>query len=120
MGKTKGTPDELDYLFERDIIDEEDYIEFWSQYWKMDEFEREELITDYLEIANTNNIEGQTDLKLSGVVTELKTTAVRQAKAIGGVVVRRNKQGRFSKTGKRYQAVKRGARREKAQPKAKV
>ncbi len=112
MSKTggRGTPDDLDYLFERDIIDEEDYVDFWASYWKRDEAGREELVNEYLNIAaiaEGEQGEGGTSLQLSGVVTQVKQTAIDQAASIGGYVVRRDKRGRFSKRGHYFQAIRR-------------
>jgi hypothetical protein len=116
----KGTPDELDYLFERDIIDEEDYVSFWKSYWKLDmEGNKQgqlELINDYTEIAELARQdmtpEEQEELpRIAGVVTTNISDAREQARIISGIVVRRDKRGRFSKRGRRYQAVKKGGRK---------
>lgn len=118
MPKKKGTPEELDYLFERDIIDEEDYVDFWSRYWALNEAGRKNLINEYLERAIDFSGSGITDdidigkpLKISGTVTKNKADATKQAKIIGGRVVRRNKRGQFSKRGTRYQAIRKGKRK---------
>jgi hypothetical protein len=116
----RGTPDELDYLFERDIIDEEDYVSFWKSYWKLDREGNKqgqlELINDYTEIAELARQdmtpEEQEELpRIAGVVTTNISDAREQARIIGGIVVRRDKRGRFSKRGSRYQAVKKGGRK---------
>lgn len=118
MSKSGGktTPDELDYLFERDVIDEEDYAEFWVGYWKAESSpnlqDKDEYINEWLEVARLRDGGelggiGQGELPLAGVVTQFKDTAERQAVAIGGYVVRRDKRGRFSKRGRKYQAIKR-------------
>jgi hypothetical protein len=107
MGKRKGTPDDIDYLFERDIIDEEDYVDFWTSYWAQSTKKgRLEVVEDFLEIAAQD--ETKTDKTLAGVVTKTRSVATRQSKLIGGKVVRRNARGRFSKRGKFYQAVRKG------------
>jgi hypothetical protein len=113
MGKEKGkgTPDELDYLFERDIIDEEDYVYFWRNYWRRGESGRQSLINEFLERANELDSEEQGELSLAGVVTKNKADAIRQAKSIGGRVVRRNKRGQFSKRGRSYQAIRHGKKK---------
>jgi hypothetical protein len=105
-GKGKGTPDDLDHLFERNVIDEEDYAYFWSEYWRRDDIGRERLINEFMEIASDN--EELTGQALAGTVTKIKATAVEQARIIGGKVVRRDKRGRFSKRGRSWQAVNKG------------
>jgi hypothetical protein len=104
MSKSKGTPDDLDYLFERDIIDEEDYAYFWQQYWNRNAQGRLDLVNEFLEIAADN--EELTGRTLFGVVTKNKRYAMEQAKIIGGKMVRRNRRGQFSKRGTLYQAVR--------------
>lgn len=114
MGKRKGTPGDLDYLFERNIIDEEDYADFWEQYWsKKSEDGRQQVINDFLEMADEGTLGFGTQEKIAGVVTKNKMDAKRQAATIGGRVVRRNKLGRFSKRGRFYQAVKKGTKKKK-------
>jgi hypothetical protein len=113
MGKDKGegTPDELDYLFERDIIDEEDYVYFWRNYWKRGESGRQSLINEFLDMASESESTLGNEGKLAGVVTKNKAAAIRQAKSIGGKVVRRNKRGQFHKRGRSYQAVRHGKKK---------
>jgi hypothetical protein len=108
MGKSRGTPDDLDWLFDRDIIDEEDYVEFWRDYWKSSPKQREQLIQEYVDRA------AESDSGVSvGIVTKNKSDAEKQAQALselGNVeykVIRRNARGQFSKRGHYYQAVKR-------------
>lgn len=109
MGKKKGTPEALDYLFERDIIQEEDYISFWRDYWKLTEHGRKELINDYISMASEHA--DQLNIPIAGVITKNKRDAVKQAKLINGKVVRRDKRGKFSKRGTRYQAVRHSKKR---------
>jgi hypothetical protein len=107
MAKKKSTPAELDYLFERDIIDEEDYIDFWRQYWRRGDKGREKLISEFINVA----LETEPPETLAGVLTKNKASAIKQAKMIDGKVVRRNKNGRFSSRGRTFQAVKKGKRK---------
>lgn len=112
MGKRKKeTPEHLDYLFEREILQEEDYPDFWQEYWKLDrqgdKQGQKDLENQYLQLALEF---GDTDTKLAGVVTKFKSDAVAQATAIKGRVVRRNAKGQFSKRGHYYQAIRKGKR----------
>jgi hypothetical protein len=107
MAKTKGTPDDIDHLFERDIIDEDDYAQFWSEYWREpNQRGRDRVVNDWLEVAATRDDQGQTNLQLAGTVTKIRLTAIRQAESIGGRVVRRDRFGRFSKRGHSFQAIR--------------
>jgi hypothetical protein len=124
----RGTPDELDYLFERDIIDEEDYVSFWRDYWRLDKEGDKEgqqsLVNDYISIAQMSfdgledDEDEDTRPRIAGVVTKNKSDAQEQARIIGGKVVRRDRKGRFSKRGRRYQAVAKGGRRDKRRTEA--
>lgn len=98
----KKTPAHLDYLFERSIIDEEDYKDFWSQYWRAAAPARKKLVREYKQLALDLGDSG----KVTGVVTKNRRDAASQAKIIGGRVVRRNARGQFSKRGHYYQAIK--------------
>jgi hypothetical protein len=124
MGKKsgRGTPDDLDYLFERDIIDEEDYVHFWERYWRRTEAGKRDLVNEYIERA----AEIRADLQeRSGIVLPAerqvvgvlyknnRLAATRQAESLNDLgtgklewkVVRRNKLGQFSKRGSLYQAI---------------
>ena len=46
-GKRNDTPEELDYLFDRDIISEDMYRDFWNNWWRSSPSEREEMIQFY-------------------------------------------------------------------------
>jgi hypothetical protein len=108
VGKRKGTPDDIDYLFERDIVDEEDYIDFWSEYWSRNAQGRRELEKEYVDRAAE---EAGTTL-----VYRNRADAEKQAQALGNDmyrVTRRNASGRFSKRGTYYQAIKQVLRRRK-------
>jgi hypothetical protein len=102
------TPEELDYLFDRDIISEDMYRDFWNSWWRSSPSEREEMIQFYSgeEEDEEEQSGGGTKLKV-GIPTKFKSEAERQAKKMGGYVVRRNAKGQFSKRGKTYQAIKR-------------
>jgi len=105
--KGKKTPENLDFAFKRELINEDDYKEFWPRWWGASEHEREEIIRELLE----KGISDDPELPLKGDVTKKKKVAVEQAKAIGGYVIRRKKNGQFSKRGRFYQAIKRGGRK---------
>jgi hypothetical protein len=110
MGKRKGTPDDLDYLFERDVIDEDDYAAFWEEYWDAkSKADKDAVVREWTEIAA-----GLDNPVSVGVVTRNKSDATKQAQSLNDLgnveykVVRRNARGQFSKRGTYYQAVKRG------------
>ena len=115
MGKKKKTPEHLDYLFERSIIDADDYADFWKRYWKGNAADRKALVREYKQLVITwNDISESTDYgetrRVTGVVTKSKHDAASQAKSISGRVVRRNAKGQFSKRGHYYQAIKKAKR----------
>ena len=102
MARKKKTPAHLDYLFERSIIDADDYADFWKRYWKGNAGDRKALVREYKQLV----IDYGDTRRVTGVVTKSKRDAASQAKAIGGRVVRRNAKGQFSKRGHYYQAIK--------------
>jgi len=79
------------------------YEDFWSGYWKKG-VNRERYWQRYVGAIED---EGAPPAGKSGAMTVVRKTAVAQAKQMGGYVVRRDKRGRFSKHGTRFQAVKR-------------
>lgn len=105
----KTTPPELDFLFERRLIPEDQYKDFWPRWWNSNKKEKEEIIKEYLIEESIEHPE----LPLKGILTKNKKLAEEQAVAINGKVVRKTKQGRFSKRGKFYQAVRKGNKRRK-------
>lgn len=112
MGKKKGghsTPPDLDYLFRREIIDEEDYTEFWEGYWDETRSRDKERYVD--EFISSLQMELPIKERPSGTVTKSIKRAREQAKEIGGIVIRRTKDGRFSKRGRYYQAIARRKRK---------
>jgi hypothetical protein len=114
MGKRKGTPDDLDYLFERDVIDEDDYAAFWEEYWAAkSKADKDAVVREWVEIA------ADLDNPVSvGVIYRNKSDAIKQAESLNDLgnveykVVRRNAMGRFSSRGTYYQAVKQQQRRQ--------
>lgn len=100
--KKHKTPEKLDYLFERRLITKSQYAEFWGGYWEEKrQHDKDKFIDNFIsDLLEEENVSGGMTLHIEA--------AKEQAEKIGGYVVRRNKQGRFSKTGKRFQAVKRG------------
>jgi hypothetical protein len=102
VGKKKHkTPAHLDHLFSRHLIGEDEYREFWSKYWPGSNEERKKWIDFY------TKEDVEIEEPVSRKPTHDRKEAERQAKAIGGYVARRNKNGRFSKRGKIYQAIRR-------------
>ncbi len=107
MAKKKHkTPPGLDHLFERRVISEREYGAFWRRYWRGDAQERRALVTETIaQVARQGR-------PVVGVVTRNRADAARQAQALSDLgtqqyrVVRRNANGRFSKRGTFYQAVK--------------
>lgn len=97
--KGKATPAELDHLFKRHVISEEQYKEFWPAYWKGDADQRQKLIDSYTEEAIE---EGEVS---SGPLRSNKEAARQDLGDRDGYIVRRDKSGRFSKHGGRYQAL---------------
>lgn len=97
----KSTPPELDFLFERALVEEDEYRDFWSRWWKAGKIEREDIIEKYLEEES----EEEPETPLTGSITKVRATAEFQAKLMGGRVVRRNKKMQFSKRGIYYQAI---------------
>jgi hypothetical protein len=110
MGKRKSTPEELDYLFERGVIDEEDYVEFWLDYWEADASGRQDIVDYYTALAASDD--NADNVPSVGVVTKVKTDAIKQAQALSETtdraykVARRNARGQFSTRGHYYQAVR--------------
>jgi hypothetical protein len=107
MGKRKKTPPELDHLFERDIIDEEDYRTFWPEYWKAKtKRQRDDVVREWTDLA------AESGQPVVGVVSRNRLDAERQAQSLNDLgdvaykVVRRNAKGQFSKRGTYYQAVR--------------
>lgn len=116
MAKKKGkhsTPDNLDPLFKRGAISEDVYQDFWSEWWRAkSDQQRDRLIDFYITESIEERIdeaieegEGVAELPLHGSVTKVRSTAESQAALIGGYVVRRTKNGRFSKHGHYFQAI---------------
>jgi hypothetical protein len=99
----KSTPPELDFIFDRELIEEDDYRDFWGRWGKANKREREDIINSYLE----EEAEQDSEEPLTGIVTKNRLLARNQAEIIGGYVARRNKSGRFSKRGHFYQAIRR-------------
>lgn len=105
--KSRGgrkTPPELDFLFARGLVEEDEYIEFWPRWWKASPNEKEEIINEYLE----EDAEDFPDEPIKATLTRDKNLAQFQAELIDGYVARRNKKGRFSKRGVYYQAIRKG------------
>lgn len=105
--RRKKTPENLDFAFSRELIDEASYKEFWPRWWGASEREQEEIVRELLE----QGVSADPELPLKGNVTVVRKTAEEQAKAIGGYVVRRTKSGRFSKRGSRFQAIRKGKKK---------
>lgn len=110
MRRAKGgktTPAELDFLFARNIVSEEEYKEFWPRWWHATPNEREDILNEYLE----EDAEDFPEQPIKATLTRDKNLAKFQAELINGYVTRRNKKGRFSKRGVYYQAIRKGKRK---------
>jgi hypothetical protein len=103
----KKTPENLDFAFERKLVGEVEYKEFWPRWWGANKSEQQEIIDELLAIA----VDDAPTLPLSGTVTKVRKTAEEQAKLIDGYVARRKKNGQFSKRGSLYQAIRKGRKR---------
>lgn len=103
--KRHSTSPKLDYLFERQIVGEASYRDFWERYRDGDAADRRELVCEYINKA------AEDDKHVTGVVAQSKRDALDQAKRIGGCVARRNAKGRFSKRGHFYQAINKSKRK---------
>lgn len=115
MPRKKGkhsTPAELDFLFDRDIISEDDYGDFWKKWWRSSKKEREDIANSYI----IQESKDEPQLPLKGVITKRRVDAESLAKTIGGYVVRRDSKGRFSSRGRHYQAIKRGTTKKQKSP----
>lgn len=108
--KRKSTPPELDMFFTRGLIDESDYREFWPRWWKANKAERERIKAELEPKAKPMPAlptKGVIHVaKSASKVTQAKRAAEREAKKIGGYVVRRDKSGKFNSRGRTFQAVK--------------
>jgi hypothetical protein len=119
MGKKRGTPDNIDYLFERDIVNEEDYVDFWSEYWQRNKKGRRDLEKEYVDRYNQTEAEFGKQGKAETIVYRNQAEATRQADSLNDLgigkyrVSRRNAYGRFSKRGTYYQAIKQATRKKK-------
>ena len=104
------TPDELDFIFDRDLISEDDYGQFWKDWFDASKREREDIIEDYRGRGKEGEEEETENLPLKGTVTKNRGVAESQAKAIHGHVVRRDRTGKFNRRGSYFQAVKNAKR----------
>ena len=104
----KGTPPELDFIFDRHLIDEDQYRDFWGNWFKISSEERKKLISKFEEDLYETEEEKEAPKKpTTGTITKNRKLAEQQALAIGGYVARRNAKGQFSKRGRNYQAIRR-------------
>lgn len=106
----KSTPPELDFIFDRELLDEDQYRDFWANWWKSDKQQKEALIDKFSREVE-EPLKGGDVLPIKFKPTIDKEEAEKQAKTINGYIVRRDKNGRFNKRGRHYQAVKRGKRK---------
>lgn len=109
-----STPDDVDFIFDRDYIDESEYVDFWISYWDRDKRGREALVNSYIDRAAQREFDfekqGRFSMTVVGVVSSSRRTAEKQAKAMGegARVIRRDRFGRFNKRGRSYQAIRYG------------
>ena len=117
--KRHSTPPELDDYFKRGTISEDLYQDFWSEWWETrSESEHQEIIRRYAEESIEERVaeafeegEGVEELPLRGSITRSRQDAEKQARIIGGYVARRAANGRFSKRGRFFQAIRKSKRR---------
>ena len=111
MARTKrkhDTPDWLDKFFERRVIKLEQYADFWDGFWRR---RNEDTARKYVEEWKKENIEAGVVIpstpkkRRKTYTTKFKKEAERQAKKLGGYVVRRNAKGQFSRRGRTYQVI---------------
>jgi hypothetical protein len=101
--KKHKTPEHLDHLFLRNVIDKKQYGDFWSGYWEgKRQTEKDRFVDKFIKKLQMELPLGK---KKPGNVTISRLAAQEQADEIGGYVVRRNAKGKFSKTGQYYQAI---------------
>lgn len=97
-GGKHRTPKHIDHLFQREVIPEAEYKEFWPRFWKADNArEQKRVVADFsgASVVTKNKAEAEADAKrLSDELGERFT------------VRRRDKRGRFSKRGKHFQAIR--------------
>jgi len=110
----KGTPEELDFIFARKLISEDDYGEFWKRWFDSSKREQSEIIEEYTEKVSGGYVEGP-ELPLKGIITKNRKLAENQAKSINGYIVRRDRTGKFARRGRYYQAVKRHGKKQPVQ-----
>jgi len=101
--RTHITPSELDFAFERGLITEEDYSEFWPEWWYASQPKRTKIINRLL----SEKIELPV-LPKRGKLTKSRKVAEREAKQMGGRVVRKDRFGKFNSRGRTFQAVRIG------------
>jgi transcription initiation factor TFIIIB Brf1 subunit/transcription initiation factor TFIIB len=110
MAKSKHkTPKHLDHLFERKVVTKQNYADFWEGYWGNKRSRDRDLYVD--KFISDLQLDFPIKEKRSENITTSLRAAKQQAKEIGGYVVRRNKKGQFSRTGRHYQAVARKQKR---------
>lgn len=109
--KKHKTPPNMDHLFDRDLISEADYRDFWDGYWKARD--KDQYIEDW--IGEEEEEEPEREITPPPPIEKPKPhrgktarkTAEREARKIGGYVVRRDARGRYSKRGHTFQAIRR-------------
>jgi hypothetical protein len=113
--KKRGTPPELDYLFERQIIDPENYVDFWVAYKRkgITKSEQQEIVDGYVALAEEAEGDEELQAPLAHVVTRNRADAEKQAMRTGGRVQRRNAKGQFSSRGTYYTITKRSVSKSK-------
>ena len=95
------TPGDLDFIFDRSLVDEDEYGEFWAEWWIASPEDREKIIDKF---SKKKRIELPA-LPKKGKLTKSRKVAEREAKAIGGYVVRRDRFGKYNRRGRTFQAI---------------
>lgn len=107
MARKRKTPEVLDFYFDRDVISEADYRDFWPRWWKGSGQQRREIIRELDLAVEASKVEQFPTF----YVTRSLARAKEDAKRVGGYVVRRDKSGRFNSRGRFYQVIHPAQRR---------
>lgn len=105
--KRHKTPEELDAYFDRGVVLESEYGAFWKAWHGASRPKRLRMMEELdlrIEEREGRRQRGGQRVK-APPPTSAKVMAERQAAALGGYVVRRDRFGKFSKRGRSYQVV---------------
>ena len=106
----KGTPAELDFLFRRQLISENDYRHFWRDWHRSNRSEKQEIINEYKQQFDEIAKLEKKYIKHKGKIytgKEARSKAEKEAKKTSGYIVRRDRFGRFNSHGKSFLVINR-------------